>query len=195
MSKELKNNNNRKRNFHIDSGSSTDKIFASSEIVQSDNEDGIDKLTNHSDMEFIAPEEIELQVFWNQKEISMLLTKGQHNQRTRDKQKEEKAGRKYPNHMETQRFSIFSRDLFSWGWIFLPLWPKCFSFWYLWTSYQSWCFDWFTCSTKQPLFATKQGERSYQYQGNESFHWCQLNHGCKTTVKHTNVLGLQSFHR
>ena len=52
-------NNNQKRFSHIDRGTSTDQVFALRGTVQSDNENEIDKLMNDSDMEFIAPEEIE----------------------------------------------------------------------------------------------------------------------------------------
>ena len=51
---------NYKRHFHIDSGTSTEKIFASSDTAQSDNEDEIDELMNDSDLELITCEEIEL---------------------------------------------------------------------------------------------------------------------------------------
>ena len=53
-------NNNRKRYFYINSGTSTDQIFALLDTVLSDNKDEIDELMNDSDTEFIAPEEIEL---------------------------------------------------------------------------------------------------------------------------------------
>ena len=48
--------NNRKKYFHIDSGTSTDQIFALLNTVQSDNEDEIGKLMDDSDMKFIASE-------------------------------------------------------------------------------------------------------------------------------------------
>ena len=40
-------NNNRKRYFHIDSGTSTNQIFALLDTVQSVNEDEIDGLMNY----------------------------------------------------------------------------------------------------------------------------------------------------
>ena len=49
-----------KRYFHINSGASVDQIFTLLDTVQGDNEDKNGKLMNDSDMEFIAPEEIEL---------------------------------------------------------------------------------------------------------------------------------------
>ena len=51
---------NCKIHFHIDSGTSTEKIFASSDTAWSDNEDEIDELMNDSDLELITCEEIEL---------------------------------------------------------------------------------------------------------------------------------------
>ena len=56
-------------------------------------------------------------------------------------------------------------------------------------------FDRTICSTKESVFAAKWEGSSHQRCGNESFHWCQLNHGCKPIAKHTNVLGLGSFCR
>ena len=57
-----------------------DQIFGILDTVQSDKEDEIDELMNDFDTEFITLEEIELtqttRVFWLQKQISMLLTKG-----------------------------------------------------------------------------------------------------------------------
>ena len=47
-------NNNRKRYFHIDSGTSTEQIFALLDTAQRDNKD--DELMNDSDKEFLAPE-------------------------------------------------------------------------------------------------------------------------------------------
>ena len=55
-------NSNWKKYFHIDSGTSTD---------QSDNEDEIEELMNDSDIEFIAPEEVELT---NNPENARILT-------------------------------------------------------------------------------------------------------------------------
>ena len=46
---------------------------------------------------------------------------------------------------------------------------------------------------KQFLFATKQMKLYHQCQGNDSFHRCQLHHGCKPITKLTNVMGLRSF--
>ena len=58
------------------------QIFGILDTVQSDKEDENDELMNDSDTEFITLEEIELtqtpRVFWLQKKISMLLTKGRH---------------------------------------------------------------------------------------------------------------------
>ena len=51
-------NNNRKRYFHIDSGTSTEQIFALLDTAQRDNKD--DELMNDSDKEFLAPEQIKL---------------------------------------------------------------------------------------------------------------------------------------
>ena len=53
-------NNNPKRYFHIDSGTSTDQILALRDTVQGDNEDEIDELMNDYDTELIASEEIKL---------------------------------------------------------------------------------------------------------------------------------------
>ena len=47
--KSWKISNNGKRYFHIDSGTSTDKIFALLHTVQSENENEIDELMNYSD--------------------------------------------------------------------------------------------------------------------------------------------------
>ena len=52
--------NNWKRYFHIDSGTSTDEIFVLLDAVQSDTDDDIDELMNDSDKEFIAPAEIKI---------------------------------------------------------------------------------------------------------------------------------------
>lgn len=53
-------NNNQKKYFHIDSGTSTDQIFALFDIVQSGNKNKFDELINDSDTDFIAPEKIKL---------------------------------------------------------------------------------------------------------------------------------------
>ena len=57
-----------------------DQIFGILDTVQSDKEDEMDELMNDFDTEFITLEEIKLtqttRVFWLQKQISMLLTKG-----------------------------------------------------------------------------------------------------------------------
>ena len=94
--------------------------------------------------------------------------------------------------MEIHCFSTFSIGLRSWGREFLlPIWQKCFSSQYLWTSCLnslSWCFDWITCSTKQPLFVTKLEKLSHQCQGKQHFYWCQLHHSSESTAKHTNAL-------
>ena len=71
MSKELKNKCNRKRYFHIDSGTSTDQTFPFLDTVQSNNEDEIKELVNDSDAEFIAPEEIE---FTDNRDNASVLT-------------------------------------------------------------------------------------------------------------------------
>ena len=65
-------NNNQKRYFHIDNGTSASQTFASLDTMQSDGEDKIEELMNDSDTELIAPKEIELtiqimRVFWHQK--------------------------------------------------------------------------------------------------------------------------------
>ena len=57
--KSWKINNNQKRYFHINSGTSKDQIFTFLDTVQSDNEDKVEKLMNHSDMEFATPEKIQ----------------------------------------------------------------------------------------------------------------------------------------
>ena len=49
-------NNNQKKYFHIDSGTSTDQIFALFDIVQSDKKNEFEELINDSDTDFIAPE-------------------------------------------------------------------------------------------------------------------------------------------
>ena len=147
---------------------------------------------NDCDTEFIAPEEIKLTD--NPDNASVLtpeanfhvVAEGPHIIKNQRQTKREKKLKKYPNHMETQCFFTFWRELSSGGQSFLPIWWKCFSFQYL--SY-SWCFDWITCSTKWPLFATKQNELSQHRRGNESFHCC------KPIAKHTRVLELQSFRR
>ena len=48
---------------------------------------------------------------------------------------------------------------------------------------------------KQPLFATKLEEVSYQCLGDESSHCCQLHHDCTPIAKHNNVFRLPSFCR
>ena len=53
-------NNNRKRHFDSDNDASTGQVFTLLSALQSNNEDEIDELMNDFDMEFIAPEEIEL---------------------------------------------------------------------------------------------------------------------------------------
>lgn len=53
-------NKNRKINFHTDSDTSMDQGFTLLGGVQSDNEDGSDKLMNVFDTKFIAPEEVKL---------------------------------------------------------------------------------------------------------------------------------------
>ena len=53
-------NNNRKRHFDSDNDSPTGQVFTLLSALQSNNEDEIDELMNDFDMEFIAPEEIEL---------------------------------------------------------------------------------------------------------------------------------------
>ena len=78
--------NNRKIYFHIDCGTSMDPIFALLDAVQSDNEDEINELMNDFDTEFIDSEEIKLLtiqtmwVFWHQKQLPVLLTKGHKKQ-------------------------------------------------------------------------------------------------------------------
>ena len=78
--------NKRKIYFHIDCGTSMDPIFALLDAVQSDNEDEINELMNDFDTEFIDSEEIKLLtiqtmwVFWHQKQLSVLLTKGHKKQ-------------------------------------------------------------------------------------------------------------------
>ena len=53
-------NKNRKINFHTDSDTSMDQGFTLLGGVQSDNEDGSDKLMNVFDTKFIVPEEVKL---------------------------------------------------------------------------------------------------------------------------------------
>ena len=54
------NDNNRKKYFHIDSGTASDVIFAILDDVMSDDEEDIDNLMNDSDTEFIADENVDL---------------------------------------------------------------------------------------------------------------------------------------
>ena len=65
------NNNNRKKYFHIDSGTSSDVIFAILDDVMSDEEEDIDNLMNDSDTEFIADENVDLSTN-NCAEVSLL---------------------------------------------------------------------------------------------------------------------------
>ena len=53
-------NNNQEKIFHISSDTSTGKILALLDTVQSDNEDEIDELINDYNTEFIALEEFKL---------------------------------------------------------------------------------------------------------------------------------------
>ena len=112
-------NNIEKRPFHIDSDASTDQVFTLLDAVQSDKKNEIDELMNDFDTECIPPEEIELtdnpgNVSALRLEVSIHVV----DQRTThikelEKKRIKKARRKYPDHMETQCFSTFSRILFS----------------------------------------------------------------------------------
>ena len=80
----------------------------------------IDGLTNDFDTEFIAPEEIELAD--NLDNVSALILEANvhvvdqgttHTKKLETNKKRKKARRKYPDHMEAQRFSTFLRELSS----------------------------------------------------------------------------------
>ena len=88
------------------------------DAVQSDNEDEIDKLMNGFDTEFITPEEIELTD--NTCNVNVLTLEATvhavdqcttHPEELETNKKRKKNRRKYPNHMETQRFFTFSKKL------------------------------------------------------------------------------------
>ena len=107
MIKELKNEY-AKRYFHIDCGTSMDQILTLLDTVQSDNEDEIVELVSDSDIEFIVPEDIELtgnsdnsRVLTTEAIVHVVDERTTYTKRTRDKQKKEKARRKYPNQLET----------------------------------------------------------------------------------------------
>ena len=53
-------NNNPKRHFDIGSAASTGQLFTLLDAVQSNNQGDIDELMDDFDMEFIAPEEMNL---------------------------------------------------------------------------------------------------------------------------------------
>ena len=81
----------------------------------------IDELMNDSDMEFIAPEEIELTDHSENKIVLTPLANVHfadegitHTKELETNKKRKKSGKKYPNHMETQRFSTFSRGFSFW---------------------------------------------------------------------------------
>ena len=122
-------NKNQKRNLHCDSGTSTSQIFALLDTVQSDKENEIHKLMNDSDTEFIAPEEIELT---GNPDNASVVTPGANvhvvGKGTTHTKQDEKARRKYTNHMEMQGFSTSLTELSSTGQSFLP---KYFSLRYL----------------------------------------------------------------
>ena len=70
----------------------------------------IDELMNDSDTEFIAPEEIELTDQLTPLANVHFADEGiTHTKELETNKKRKKSGKKYPNHMETQRFSTFSR--------------------------------------------------------------------------------------
>ena len=111
-------NNNQKIYFHLDSGASTDQIFALLDTVQSDNEDEINELMNDFDTEFIAPEEIELTD--NPDSASVLISEAKvyvvDKGTTHTKELETNKKRKKPaenNLITWKRFSTFSRELSS----------------------------------------------------------------------------------
>ena len=111
----------KKRPFHIDSDASTDQVFTLLDAVLSDNADEIDEIDEWF-IECIAAEEIELTE--NPGNVSALrlevniqvVDQGKtHTKELETNKKRKKAQRKYPDHMETNVFSTFSRILFSWG--------------------------------------------------------------------------------
>ena len=106
-------NDNRKRNFHIDSNASTDQVFMLLDAVQSDNEGEIDKLMNDFDTEFIAAEEIELNMNALTLEANVhVADQGTtHTSKLGTNKKRKITRRKYPDYMETQCFSTLSREL------------------------------------------------------------------------------------
>ena len=53
-------NDNWKKYFHIECGASTEQILKLLDNVQKEKKDEIDELINDSNMDFLAPEEIEL---------------------------------------------------------------------------------------------------------------------------------------
>ena len=115
-------NNIEKRPFHIDSDASTDQVFTLVDAVQSDNEDEIEELMNGFDTECIPPEEIELtdnpgNASALRLEVSIhVFDQGTtHTKELETNKRRKKARKKYPDHMETQCFSTFSRIFFSEG--------------------------------------------------------------------------------
>ena len=80
----------------------------------------IDGLTNDFDTEFIAPEEIKLADSLDN--VSALILEANvhvvdqgttHTKKLETNKNRKKARRKYPDHMEAQRFSTFLRELSS----------------------------------------------------------------------------------
>ena len=88
------------------------------DAVESDNEDEFDKLMNDFDTEFIAPEEVELtdnpgnmSALTLERNVHVVDQGTMHTKELETNKRREKPQRKYPNHMETQCFSKFSREL------------------------------------------------------------------------------------
>ena len=85
--------------------------------MKRDNEDEIEELMNDFDMEFIAPKEIELTD--NPDNVNALILasnlhvvdQGTTHTKEELETKREKSRRKYPDHMEMQNFSTFSKEL------------------------------------------------------------------------------------
>ena len=95
-------------------------MFTLLDAVQSNNEDEIDELMNDFDTEFIAPEEIELtdspgnmSALTLEANVHIADQWTTHTSKLGTNEKKKITRRKYPNYMETQCFSTFSRELSS----------------------------------------------------------------------------------
>ena len=86
--------------------------------MQRDNEDEIEELMNDFDMELTASKEIELTD--NSDNVNALTLASNlhvvdqgttHTKEELETKKREKSRRKYPDHMEMQNFSTFSKEL------------------------------------------------------------------------------------